>query len=109
MSQDSSITQVGAELRKTERPDSQSLINLMIARFRAGAMEGVYKGVAIIFDVKIIPPGESEKTDAIQVNVDHESGYSAQVFYPYSIAADGTLRFGNVFAQRGNNQIFGGQ
>jgi len=104
--QDGSITHLGAELKGNEQPDSKSLINLLAARFRAGAAEGIYRATAIVFNVRITPPGESGKTDAIQVNLDQESGYSAQVLFPYTIASDGRLQLGRVFAQRGDNQIF---
>jgi hypothetical protein len=37
---------------------------------------GLYIATAIVVDVRTIPPGKKEKQDAVEVRLDHVSGYS---------------------------------
>lgn len=43
---------------------------------------------SLVYDVRVIPPGQSEKTDAIQIDLDHIDGMSVTMFYPYKIGSD---------------------
>ena len=64
-----------------------------------------YKATGIVYDVKTIPPGATEKTDAIAVRLDHQAGYSVVVMIPYRLV-DGQLVKGAVFAVKGDASIF---
>jgi len=99
------ITHVGAQIKGTDRPQSAPLIQLLRDSFKKGAKDGNYKATAIIFDVRIKTPGSIEKSDAIQVCLDHKSGYSAEVLFPYRIDG-GTVTYGKTFAQQGSGDIF---
>jgi hypothetical protein len=59
----------------------------------------------VVYDVRTIPPGATEKTDAIAVRLDHQAGYSVVVMIPYRLA-DGQLVKGTVFAVKGDASIF---
>ena len=106
MTPDGKITDAGGKIEGTDHPESQPIIDLLRKNFQAKARNGELKATSLIFDVRIKPPGEEEKTDAIQVCLDHRDGYSVEVLFPYKIA-NGELLFGKTFAQRGDNQIFG--
>lgn len=101
------IVHVGGKIEGTERPGSESLIELLRSRLMANVLSGCCKATAIIFDVRVTPPGEVEKSDAIQVCVDHAAGFSAEVFLPYSISDASRLTFGQMFAQKGDGRMFG--
>jgi len=99
------ITHVGGQIEGTDHPKSQPIIDLLRENLKQKAQSGELKAVAIIYDVRIKPPGEKDKTDAIQVCLDHEGGYSAEVLFPYTIA-NGELQFGKTFAHKGDGKMF---
>jgi hypothetical protein len=70
-----------------------------------GDQGGVYKAVGIAFNVVVPLPGTGEKSDAIQICLDHLSGYSAEVFSPYKLMPGGNIEYGRVFAQKGDGLI----
>jgi hypothetical protein len=90
-----------------EHPPSQQVIDNLAAAFRAGASKGQYKVTAVFFDVRVQQPGNSDKTDAVQVGVEHVSGYCADVFFPYSRNANGGVTYGGVFAAKREGVVFG--
>ena len=88
-----------------ERPPSQKLIDSLLATFRQAAAAKTYRATAILFDVRTVPPGATEKTDAVAVRLDHESGYSVIVMYPYRIES-GEVQLSAPFATRGPGDVF---
>ena len=88
-----------------EFPPSQDIIDLLKDAFRAAGRSGEYKATAIVFDVRVIPPGSEEKTDAVAVALDHKESYSVVVLFPY-LLNNGAVEFGQVFAEAGENDIF---
>jgi len=99
------ITHVGGQIEGTDRPKSQPMIDLLRENLKQKARDGKLKAAVVIFDVRIKPPKEENKTDAIQVCLDHQSGYSAEVLFPYTFT-NGELLFGKTFAQKGDGEIF---
>ncbi len=91
----------------TEHPASQQVIDDLTAAFRAGASSGEYKATAVFIDVRALPPGKTEKTDAVQVGLEHVSGYCVDVFFPYSRDAKGKVTFGALFASKRAGVVFG--
>lgn len=102
---DGEILQLGAQLKDVERPKSQPLIDLLYKHIRSEVEAQHCKASAIIFDVSITPSGATEKSDAIQVCLDHRDGYSAEVFFPYQLK-DGQLIQGKPFSQEGAYPFF---
>ncbi|MGE0406144.1 MAG: hypothetical protein AB7O65_07590 [Candidatus Korobacteraceae bacterium] len=102
---DGEIVHVGAKLEGTDRAPSQPLIELMKSEFTQRAREGKCRATAIIADVKVVRPGDTAKTDAIRVSLDHRDNYSVEVFFPYALV-NGELVFDEVFALKGLNEIF---
>jgi hypothetical protein len=91
----------------TEHHKSSDLIDLLVAKFREAGHQGKYKATGIVYDVRTIPPGTTEKTDAIAVRLDHRDGYSVVVMIPYRLAG-GELTKGPIFAVKGDAAIFTG-
>ena len=75
--------------------------------FRDGAKRRLYKATAIVVDVRTIPPGKKDKQDAIEVRLDHVSGYSVKVLFPYAFSSKGDLSVAPPFAVLGEGRIFG--
>jgi hypothetical protein len=73
-------------------PPSEAMLELLQALFRERAAAGECRAVAVFADVVIGLPG-GRQSDALQVGVEHRSGFCANYFYPYRRDADGTLRF----------------
>jgi hypothetical protein len=88
---------VGAK-GSSDHPKSQELIEIMTHEFRSQASEGKIRAAGICFDVRVVPPGQIDKTDAIQLALEREGGDAVDVFVPYSQLPDGTFTYGELFA-----------
>lgn len=105
MSIDEKITSV-AGYTGDEHPKSVEVIKLLKDGYRRDGAAGKILACALVYDVRITPPGQTEKTDAIQVDLDHRDGMSVTMFYPYRIGPDKQVAFSPPFAQKGNEEIF---
>jgi hypothetical protein len=106
MKPDGTIIEVGADDPDTDRPKSRDLIYVLRNSFREMASMNHCKAVAMVFDVAVTLPESDQKSDAIQVCVEHVEGYSAEVFFPYQIVSK-EIVYGKTFAQQGKSDIFG--
>lgn len=106
MSHEGKITHEGAS-DGTDRPLSQPLIDLLTKAHLQEAERKTSKAVAIIYDVRVLPPGATDKQDAIAVALDHAAGYSVVVYFPYRFSRDGDLLLEAPFANEGDYRIFG--
>lgn len=89
----------------TEHPLSGDLIRLIKDGFREAAGKGEVKATALVYDVRTTVPATGETSDAIAVSLNHRDSYSVIVMVPYRIG-DGTIAFGQAFAQKGEADIF---
>ncbi|MBB5207869.1 hypothetical protein [Chiayiivirga flava] len=104
LSPDGSIVAVAASTG-SERPKSQTIIDLLKQGFAKGAKYGTYRATALVYDAKVSIPSSGEKSDAIAVELDHVERYSVVVYLPYSLH-NGQITYGEVFAQRGSGKVF---
>ena len=88
-----------------ERPPSQPIIDLLHDGFHRDAIAGSIIASATVYDVRVVPPGETSKTDAIEIELDHRDNYSTIVFFPYAIR-DGKVELKEAFAIKGAFRIF---
>jgi hypothetical protein len=89
----------------TEHPKSQVIIDLLTAGFKEDAAAGRVKATALVYDIRVIPPGASEKSDAIAIALDHRDNYSVVVILPY-VLNHGEISVGTAFAQRRDSHVF---
>lgn len=89
-----------------EHPPSQSIIDFLRQAFRTQASEKTIIASALVYDVRTVPPGQSQKTDAIAVELDHRDNYSMVVYFPYVIT-NAQVQLGSPFATKGVGRIFG--
>jgi len=89
-----------------QRPDSVELIELLVGGFRAKATQNEVRAVGICLDVRTIPQGQTEKTDAICARLRHSDGESIDVFLPYKKDEAGEITYGQLFATQGEQDVF---
>jgi hypothetical protein len=105
MSPNGSVSAVAA-FGGDEHPSDQKVIDGLNDLLRAGARKGLYKASGIAIDGEVPLPGRSEKTSALVVRLEHVSGYSVRVVYPYQ-RHGGKITLGKTFAAKGTNDVFG--
>jgi len=91
-----------------DHPASQTLIDLLTQAFRNEALAGQIRAAGICYDVRTIAPGQTEKTDAICVGLEHNTGQCVSVFLPYKKGWFGKIQYGQLFASARDPQIFVG-
>ena len=99
------IKHIGAK-GESENPPSGELIALLRESYYQQAQGGNYAATALFYDVRIAPPGEKIKADAVQVELEHHGGYCANVFFPYSWNAIDDVVFGEIFATKREPTVF---
>ena len=102
---DGSVVHVGVKDPKTDHPKSVESIESLWSYFEELAHDGLCTVFALVFDVRVRPPGFDLKTDAIQICVEHIDGYSAEVFYPYTVV-NNELAYAPTFAHDATRRIF---
>jgi hypothetical protein len=88
---------VGAKA-SSDHPKSQELIDMMTNEFRSQASKAKIRAAGICFDVRVVPPGQVDKTDAIQLALERKGGDAVNVFVPYAQLPDGEFTYGELFA-----------
>jgi len=89
-----------------EQPPSQQLIDLLTQAFRQQATDGKIRAAAVCYDVRTIPPGQSERTDAICVSAEHQNGEAADVYLPYKKGWFGKISYGKIFGAARKREFF---
>jgi hypothetical protein len=105
MTADGEVAHVGA-YTGNEQPPSQEIIELLRASFSDQAKAGKIRAAAVCLDVRTVPPGQSQKTDAICVSLEHARGDAVDVYLPYTKGWFGKYYYGTLFAARRNSNIF---
>jgi hypothetical protein len=89
----------------SEHPPSLEVIEALHNAYVSGAKKGAYIATALVYDVRVIPPGQNEKTDAIAVDISHRDGISQTVIYPYRLK-DKQLLVGEPYAVGNQHPVF---
>ena len=105
MSSDGKISNV-AGYTGDEHPKSSELISFLKAAFTSQAASTTIMASALIYDVRTIPPGATEKSDAIAIDLDHRDGMSITMLIPYRFDPDKKVSLGEAFATKGAGAIF---
>ena len=87
-----------------ECPDSKQVIQDLISAHKQMAQKNEIKASGIAWTAVIASDGK--KTDAIIVSLEHRDGYSVIVGLPYKIGMFKKIKFGELFAQSGNHDVF---
>jgi len=97
MATDGSVAMVGGDVG-SEHPRSVDVISLLQLNFLEQLLAGTIRAAGICLDVRVIPPGQDVKSDAISVRLAHSSGEALEVFVPYAGSVDAGFTFGSPFA-----------
>lgn len=89
-----------------EQPPSQDVIDLLAEGLQRGAAAGEYIATAIVYDVRVRPPGQADVTDAIAAELEHQGGYAVITVFPYRINA-GLPQLSPPYATGPRRSIFG--
>ena len=87
-----------------EHPESKDVINDLIQIHKQLASEGKIKASGIAWNATVSSNGKP--SDAIVVSLEHKEDYSVIVGLPYKIALFKKVKFGELFAQNGNSNVF---
>lgn len=99
------ITSVGG-YTGNEHPNSTEVIDLLKGAFRAQAKTNGIMACALAYDIRTVPPGQTEKTDAIAIALDHRDGLSVVMVYAYKIGTERKIQLAPPFATKGEGEIF---
>ena len=88
----------------SEHPPAQDVIDLLQSTFIDQAKGGAIQAAGVCLDVRVVPPGESAKSDAVCVRLASISGEAVEVYVPYREPLLGAHKFGATFATRA--QVF---
>jgi hypothetical protein len=89
----------------TDHPKSQLIIDLLVEGFKQDAVAKRIKATALVYDMLVVPPGASVKSNAIAVALDHRDNYSVIVIFPY-VLDHGNLTVGAPFVEKGESRVF---
>ena len=92
-----------------EQPDSNDVIAMLVAGMREEAKRGEIRAAGICYDARVVPPGKTEKTDAIACRLEHASGEAVVTFVPYRKGFMGRYKYDDLFASEGDQAIFVGE
>jgi hypothetical protein len=102
---DGSIVDIGAQQEGDDHPPSAALLRTLEEGLREMALRGEIDGSAVVCNVSVKCPGNTVKSDAVQISLEHKNGYSVEIFVPYEVLP-GQVTYGKMFAQPGNHRIF---
>ena len=86
-----------------EQPPSQDVIDVTVRGLCQQAELREIRAAAICLDVRTTPPGQTEKTDAISVRLEHSNGEAVDVFLPYRKRPSGEYEYGELYAAPGEH------
>ena len=101
---DSSTTFTAVQ-SSNEFPDSQNVIDDLTTAHRQMAEKNEIKASGIVWNAALSTP-DGKKSDAIIVSLEHKDNYSIIVGLTYKIGLFKKIKFGEMFAESGNNNIF---
>lgn len=87
-----------------EFPDSQSVISDLVSSHKQMAQQNEIKASGIAWNGTVSFDGKP--SDAIVVSLEHKEDYSVVVGLPYKIGLFKKVKFGELFAQNGNKDVF---
>jgi hypothetical protein len=88
-----------------DHPDPTELMELLRGSLRSLAEAKEVRATGIAVDVRVVPPGSEQQSDAISVALEHAEDDPVSVFLPYR-AERGAVQYGELYATPGESKIF---
>lgn len=77
------------QLYEGPEPENEADLNQVALEVASGlrilALKGEARAVCLVVLVHVPPPGQTEKADAIWIRIEHFSGLSKSIFFPYDM------------------------
>jgi len=89
-----------------QEPPPDELLDTLTQTFREQAADGLIRAIGLCLDVTVVPPGEKEKTNAICLELEHESGEAVDLVVPYRAGRTGKITYGKKFSRPGSRELF---
>ena len=67
------------------------------------------RATALCVDLRVVPPGEQNKSDAVEIQMEHMDGAALNVFLPYGKDSSGAFQYGTLFAVKAEPRVFAKQ
>ena len=82
---------------RADEPTPERLLEELYSVLRDGAETDAYRAVGVATDVRVSPPGTEAATDAVRLELEHRQGVCLNVYFPYTLGADGVPEPGTPF------------
>ena len=86
--------------------DTEKIVEMYLEAYREAAGDGSFTSTALCVDVRIQVPGRLEKTDAIQIMLEHSGGEALNAFIPYEKQAGSDITYASLFATPADLRVF---
>jgi hypothetical protein len=86
--------------------ETQEILDMYLDAYRDAAARGDFIATALCVDVRVHIPGKLEKTDAVQIMLEHSGGEALSAFMPYHRQANLDLTYDPLFATLAEPQVF---
>jgi len=88
------------------RFETGEIVEMYLEAYREAAGDGNFTSTALCVDVRIQVPGKLEKTDAIQIMLEHSGGEALNAFMPYEKQAESDITYASLFATPADPRVF---
>ncbi len=99
------VTISGIDGLNNDQPPASEVIEMLDINLRIGAENDQYYATAVVSNVNVVPPGQSEQTRAIAIMMDHRDGLSMTLVFPY-VVKETEVELGQLFAKANERKIF---
>jgi len=86
--------------------DTEEILEMYLDGYRQVAADGSITSTALCVDVRIHIPGQMEKTDAIQIILEHCDGDALSAFMPYQKHEASEITYATIFATPADPRVF---
>jgi len=86
--------------------ETQEIVEMYLEAYRQAAANGNFNSTALCVDVRVSVPGRLEKTDAIQIMLEHSDGEALNAFMPYEKHAQSDITYAPLFATPSDPRVF---
>ena len=86
--------------------ETEEIVEMYLEAYREAAAAGDFTSTALCDDVRVHVPGKLEKTDAIQIMLEHSEGEALNAFMPYEKQAQSDIAYAPIFATLADPRVF---
>jgi hypothetical protein len=86
--------------------ETEEIVEMYLEAFRQAAGDGNFTATALCVDVRVHVPGQLEKTEAIQIMLEHSGGEALDAFMPYEKQAESGMAYAQLFATPAVPRVF---